>query len=471
MRACGRGAGSPSRWRRPRRAGSARAPAARGVARSPAGPSRWAGRLSPPAGRPSTLRPAAGAAPATLDRTVLRGRRIEAPLARHTGLRYTRTVATDPATAFDAMAASYDELEPWYEHLYAVLHGLVRRELAPPAGGRRLRALDAGCGTGFQTAILAELGYETLGVDLSAGLLRAALPRCGRARLAQADVEALPCRDGTLDLVVSCGSTLSFVPRPDRAVSEIARVLRPGGRALPRGRASLEPRPGVAARLQRGGRSARLRRDGTRGGPGVRPAARRRRLDRLPGLSAPEALHAVRARPAARRCRPRPGPRVGTPFRDQSPAVHGLAPPAPRADPRRALPRALHARSGPRRDRPGPGPGQQPGDPGGEVGGVQSWPPRHRSVAKAPMLRPAYRFPPATAEVASTDGARAMASSSGTQRAGASRPAAAATAGAARRRGVRTRGSAGPRPRPRRSRAPAGAALAACRRAAAAARP
>jgi SAM-dependent methyltransferase len=167
-----------------------------------------------------------------LDRTVLRERRIGTPLARPAGLRYTRTVATDPATAFDAMAASYDELEPWYEHLYAVLHGLVRRELAPTPGAKGLRALDAGCGTGFQTAILVDLGYETLGVDLSAGLLRAALPRCGRARLAQADVEALPCRDGTLDLVVSCGSTLSFVRRPDRAISEIARVLRPGGRAF-----------------------------------------------------------------------------------------------------------------------------------------------------------------------------------------------------------------------------------------------
>ena len=32
--------------------------------------------------------------------------------------------------------------------------------------------------------------------------------------------------------MVSCGSTLSFVPRPGRAVSEIARVLRPGGRAF-----------------------------------------------------------------------------------------------------------------------------------------------------------------------------------------------------------------------------------------------
>jgi SAM-dependent methyltransferase len=128
-------------------------------------------------------------------------------------------VTTGAGPFFDAMAASYDDLEPWYEHLYAVLHGLVRAELAPPAGARRPRALDAGCGTGFQTAILLELGYETIGLDLSARLLRG-------------DVEALPCRDGTMDLVVSCGSTLSFVERPERAFAEIARVLRPGGRVL-----------------------------------------------------------------------------------------------------------------------------------------------------------------------------------------------------------------------------------------------
>jgi len=129
------------------------------------------------------------------------------------------------------MAASYDELEPWYEHLYAHLHALVRRELAPAPGTRRPRALDAGCGTGLQTAILLELGYETLGVDISTALLREAR-RFGGARLLQGDVEALPCRDAAVDVVVSCGSTLSFVPRPERALVEIARVLRPRGRVL-----------------------------------------------------------------------------------------------------------------------------------------------------------------------------------------------------------------------------------------------
>ena len=148
------------------------------------------------------------------------------------GVGYTRPVTTGAGPFFDAMAASYDDLEPWYEHLYAVLHDLVRAELAPPAGSRSPRALDAGCGTGFQTAILQELGYETLGVDLSAGLLRIARRRCVGARLLQADVQALPWRDETVDLVVSCGSTLSFVSRPDRALAEMGRVLRPGGRVF-----------------------------------------------------------------------------------------------------------------------------------------------------------------------------------------------------------------------------------------------
>jgi SAM-dependent methyltransferase len=138
----------------------------------------------------------------------------------------------DDATAFDAMAASYDELEPWYEHLYAVLHGLVRRELRPPGGRARARALDAGCGTGFQTALLVDLGWTAVGLDLSAGLLDVARRRHAAARFARGDLRALPWRDGAFDLVVCCGSTLSFVARPERAVAELARVLGPGGRLL-----------------------------------------------------------------------------------------------------------------------------------------------------------------------------------------------------------------------------------------------
>ena len=143
--------------------------------------------------------------------------------------------ADPPATIanlFDAMAAEYDVLEPWYEHLYARVHALLAVHLAPPRDGRRRRALDAGCGHGFQTVLLRRLGYETHGVDIAAGLLAVARRRLPDAAFARADVAALPYADASFEAVSCCGSTLSFVGDPDRALAEIARVLRPGGRLL-----------------------------------------------------------------------------------------------------------------------------------------------------------------------------------------------------------------------------------------------
>jgi SAM-dependent methyltransferase len=134
------------------------------------------------------------------------------------------------AHLFDAMAPAYDQLEPWYEHLYEVLHAILRESLGPaPAGAR---ALDAGCGTGFQSALLDGLGWATHGVDVSAGLLAVARRRLPGVALARASHEALPYPDARFDAVVCCGSTLSFVDDPDRALAELGRVLRPGGRLL-----------------------------------------------------------------------------------------------------------------------------------------------------------------------------------------------------------------------------------------------
>ena len=141
-------------------------------------------------------------------------------------------MTSEVARLFDAMAPAYEELEPWYEHLYARLRAILREVLAPPLRGARGRALDAGCGTGFQATVLAALGYETHGVDISPGLLALASRRLSGGRFSLARVEALPYAEASFDAVTCCGSTLSFVPAPARALVEIGRVLRPGGLLL-----------------------------------------------------------------------------------------------------------------------------------------------------------------------------------------------------------------------------------------------
>lgn len=130
------------------------------------------------------------------------------------------------------MADGYDVLEPWYEHLYATLHSVLRRALTPPAGAPRPRALDAGCGTGFQAVVLEEMGYAVHGLDLSRQLLRGARQRLLRAPLVQGDVQALPYGAGGFHAATCCGSTLSYVDDAGQALAEIARVLQPGGRLL-----------------------------------------------------------------------------------------------------------------------------------------------------------------------------------------------------------------------------------------------
>ena len=136
------------------------------------------------------------------------------------------------ARLFDAMAEDYDVLEPWYEHLYAVLHGIVLEALAPPRSARRPRALDAGCGSGFQTALLERLGYEAHGVDIAPRLVAVAQRRLPASTFSLASVEALPYRDTSFEAIACCGSTLSFVDDAGAALGELARVLEPGGRLL-----------------------------------------------------------------------------------------------------------------------------------------------------------------------------------------------------------------------------------------------
>jgi len=96
---------------------------------------------------------------------------------------------------------------------------------------RGRRVLDLACGTGWLVPLLVEDGYEALGADLSREMLLNGLERAP-GRLARADFRALPFASASLDLVTSFYDSVNYLASLadlTAALSEVARVLRPGG--------------------------------------------------------------------------------------------------------------------------------------------------------------------------------------------------------------------------------------------------
>jgi SAM-dependent methyltransferase len=92
---------------------------------------------------------------------------------------------------------------------------------------------DIGCGNGPYLAELARRGHAgpVVGADLSPGMLHAARSRAPEAGLLVADATALPFPDAAADLTLAM-HMLYHVPEPGRAVRELRRITRPGGRLI-----------------------------------------------------------------------------------------------------------------------------------------------------------------------------------------------------------------------------------------------
>lgn len=110
----------------------------------------------------------------------------------------------------------------WYRERRAVLRAELRR-LRPG------RALDIGAGGGGNTRVLVEEGWDATATDCSGFAVEVARDRGLRA--VQADARDLPIESGSVDLVTAL-DVLEHIEEDYLATEQIARVLRPGGRAL-----------------------------------------------------------------------------------------------------------------------------------------------------------------------------------------------------------------------------------------------
>ena len=139
------------------------------------------------------------------------------------------TMTQASATYFEQVADEWDTLRAGYFRESVRDAAIAKAYLRP-----EMVVADIGTGTGFLAAGLAPLVSQVIAVDGSAAMLEAArrnLSTCGNVTIRLADGAELPFEDGSLDAVFA-NMYLHHCTDPQAAVTEMVRVLRPGGRLV-----------------------------------------------------------------------------------------------------------------------------------------------------------------------------------------------------------------------------------------------
>lgn len=131
-------------------------------------------------------------------------------------------------TMFDRIAPSYDRVN---RIITLGFDQRWRRSLIEALGvSGDDTVLDLACGTGDFAVMARERGARVVGLDFAGAMLAAARERCANdVALVRGDALRLPLATGSVSVVVSGFALRNFVAIPP-VLTELARVLRPGGR-------------------------------------------------------------------------------------------------------------------------------------------------------------------------------------------------------------------------------------------------
>jgi ArsR family transcriptional regulator len=133
---------------------------------------------------------------------------------------------------FSAHAAQWDAIRSLHVAESEVEVAMASALAEAPLG----RLVDVGTGTGRMIELFGSSAQSAIGIDRSPEMLRLARVKLnghnpGTWELRQGDLAALPIPDGGADTII-LHQVLHFIPAPEGAIAELARILSPAGRLL-----------------------------------------------------------------------------------------------------------------------------------------------------------------------------------------------------------------------------------------------
>ena len=131
----------------------------------------------------------------------------------------------------------WDRVAGVYDLFGKIYNGKVNRKMCGTVAaevGPDDRVLECACGTGLITAAVAVQCSKLVATDYSEGMLKQTRKKCGsypNVEIRTADILDLPFPDGSFDAVIAA-NVIHLLNDPYKALSELDRVCRPGGKLI-----------------------------------------------------------------------------------------------------------------------------------------------------------------------------------------------------------------------------------------------
>ena len=131
---------------------------------------------------------------------------------------------------WDRISPLYDLFENVYNHR---VYAGTGRKVAEFIDGTDV-VLECACGTGAITVCIAEKCRRLIATDFASGMLKQAARKCRKlsnVSFRKADITSIKCKDDRFDKVVA-GNVIHLLPDPGKALAELERVVKPGGKII-----------------------------------------------------------------------------------------------------------------------------------------------------------------------------------------------------------------------------------------------